>query len=98
MGSRRRRYVHALEDDLHQLRKLAADGVRGHATAGQPGRSDPGMSYRLGIDVGGTFTDFVLVDGAGRVTEAKTPSTRASPAEAIERGLLELSGKIARPL
>ncbi|MFN8593821.1 MAG: hydantoinase/oxoprolinase family protein [Thermomicrobiales bacterium] len=56
------------------------------------------MSYRLGIDVGGTFTDFVLVDDAGQITEAKTPSTRANPAEAIERGLRELAEKIDRPL
>ena len=56
------------------------------------------MSYRLGIDVGGTFTDFVLVDDSGRITEAKTPSTRANPSEAIERGLVELAEKIDRPL
>jgi N-methylhydantoinase A len=56
------------------------------------------MSYRLGIDVGGTFTDFVLVDDSGRITEAKTPSTRADPSEAIERGLVELAEKINQPL
>ena len=56
------------------------------------------MSYRLGIDVGGTFTDFVLVDDEGRIAEAKTPSTRANPAEAIERGLRELAVKVERPL
>ena len=56
------------------------------------------MSYRLGIDVGGTFTDFVLVDDAGRITEAKTPSTRANPAEAIERGLRDLAAQIDRSL
>src|SRR5262245_21513899 len=56
------------------------------------------MSYRLGIDVGGTFTDFVLIDERGGITEAKTPSTRANPAEAIERGLLELAAKAERSL
>jgi len=29
----------------------------------------------LGVDVGGTFTDAVLVDAAGRITTAKAPST-----------------------
>jgi hypothetical protein len=30
---------------------------------------------RLGVDVGGTFTDLALMDDAGNVTVAKTPST-----------------------
>ena len=34
--------------------------------------------FRIGIDVGGTFTDLVAVDGEGRVTIAKVPSTPAN--------------------
>jgi N-methylhydantoinase A len=52
----------------------------------------------LGVDVGGTFTDFALVDDAGDVIEAKTPSTPDNPGEAIERGLVELSNRLGRPL
>ena len=34
------------------------------------------MTYRLGVDVGGTFTDVVLYDSASqRIWLAKTPST-----------------------
>jgi len=33
------------------------------------------MSYRIAVDVGGTFTDVVCVDGEGRVTFVKVPST-----------------------
>lgn len=34
------------------------------------------MSYRLGVDVGGTFTDLLLVDeGSGKIFTAKVPST-----------------------
>lgn len=33
------------------------------------------MTYVLGIDVGGTFTDALIADEAGNVTGAKTPST-----------------------
>jgi N-methylhydantoinase A len=32
-------------------------------------------SFRCGVDIGGTFTDCVVVDDAGRITLAKTPST-----------------------
>jgi N-methylhydantoinase A len=31
--------------------------------------------YRVGVDVGGTFTDVVAVDDDGSVTLAKAPST-----------------------
>jgi len=44
---------------------------------------------RIGIDVGGTFTDLTLLDGA-RAIHHKTPSTPAEPARAIEVGLGEL--------
>ena len=34
------------------------------------------MAFRLGVDVGGTFTDLLLHDSdGGRVWLAKTPST-----------------------
>lgn len=44
---------------------------------------------RVGIDVGGTFTDLTLLDGDSAVHH-KTPSTPAEPAQAIETGLREL--------
>jgi N-methylhydantoinase A len=46
---------------------------------------------RLGADVGGTFTDFVLMDGAGdRILNFKTPSTPSDPARAILEGIQQL--------
>lgn len=33
------------------------------------------MTYVIGVDVGGTFTDAVLDDGHGRIVAAKTPSS-----------------------
>ncbi len=33
------------------------------------------MTYRIAVDVGGTFTDVVAVDGAGHITFVKAPST-----------------------
>lgn len=49
------------------------------------------MSWIIGVDVGGTFTDFFAfreVDGATR--KWKRPSTPSNPAEAIIAGLKEL--------
>ena len=47
--------------------------------------------YRIGVDVGGTFTDFTLLDeNAGKLHYHKTPSTPDEPSEAVEIGLSEL--------
>ncbi len=43
--------------------------------------------YRLGIDAGGTFTDFVLADKSGKVHLFKALSTPADPTLAIKNGL-----------
>jgi N-methylhydantoinase A len=46
------------------------------------------MRWRIGIDTGGTFTDFVLLEeSTGRVVTAKCPSTPKDPAEAFVSGL-----------
>jgi len=39
--------------------------------------------WRIGVDVGGTFTDLVLVDAAGSVRAFKSPSNPADPAAAV---------------
>jgi N-methylhydantoinase A len=43
--------------------------------------------YRIGIDVGGTFTDLVAVDDFGKTTLAKVPSTPANPSIGVLDGL-----------
>lgn len=49
------------------------------------------MPLKVGVDVGGTFTDFFVVDEeAGRTIRYKRPSTPAQPQEAILQGLGEL--------
>ncbi len=48
-------------------------------------------SYRVGIDVGGTFTDFVLIDSEGERLETwKEPSTPADPARSVVDGFAQL--------
>jgi N-methylhydantoinase A/oxoprolinase/acetone carboxylase beta subunit len=47
--------------------------------------------YRLGVDIGGTFTDFVLEEvGTGRLHLAKTLTTPGDPSDAVMAGLAEL--------
>ncbi len=46
----------------------------------------------LGIDVGGTFTDFFVLHDDGSITAHKRPSTPAEPAAAVLAGLDELAG------
>ncbi|MEZ5925681.1 MAG: hydantoinase/oxoprolinase family protein [Hyphomicrobiaceae bacterium] len=43
--------------------------------------------YRLGIDAGGTFTDFVIADETGQIRLYKALSTPSDPTKAIENGL-----------
>ncbi len=43
-------------------------------------------SYRFGFDIGGTFTDFVMVDQSGRMETYKTLTTPAEPSRAVREG------------
>ena len=45
------------------------------------------MAYRLGVDVGGTFTDLYLVSDDGQRFRVKTPSTPADPSQAVLTGV-----------
>ncbi|MDP2915755.1 MAG: hydantoinase/oxoprolinase family protein [Candidatus Aminicenantes bacterium] len=54
------------------------------------------MDIRIGVDTGGTFTDFVIVAG-GRVFTKKLPSTPADPSLAILEGLREFLDGGAAP-
>jgi len=49
---------------------------------------------RIGVDVGGTFTDLILVDEeSGRITVDKVPSTPDDPARGVIEGARDLCGK-----
>ena len=50
--------------------------------------------FRIGVDVGGTFTDFYALDETGgAVHTGKTPSTPDNPARAIIEGLQTLASR-----
>ncbi len=47
--------------------------------------------YRLGCDIGGTFTDFVLLnDQTGEITTGKCLTTPQDPSDAVEEGIRAL--------
>jgi len=48
------------------------------------------VTFRIGFDVGGTFTDFALQDDAGRLLTAKRLTTPDDPARACVEGLRDL--------
>lgn len=49
------------------------------------------MSYRLGVDVGGTFTDLLLFDDTtGKSFKTKVPSTPDDPSRAVVSGTRDI--------
>lgn len=52
-------------------------------------------SLRLGIDIGGTFSDFALVDDSdGTIRVEKTLTSAHAPEESVMRGIGDLAGEI----
>ena len=52
--------------------------------------------YRLGIDAGGTFTDFVFSDNEGNIRLFKSTSTPDDGTQAIDAGLQQISAAVGR--
>ncbi|OGA19065.1 MAG: hypothetical protein A3G25_07050 [Betaproteobacteria bacterium RIFCSPLOWO2_12_FULL_63_13] len=51
--------------------------------------------YKLGIDIGGTFTDLTLIERGGRgIYTHKVPSTPDGPSRAVAQGTVELMNKL----
>ena len=56
---------------------------------------NPNSTYRLGCDIGGTFTDFVLVnDETGEFQINKCLTTPADPSDAVEEGIRGLLKRV----
>ena len=62
-----------------------------------PKRKPPKAVCRVGVDTGGTFTDFVF-HWNGRLEIFKLPSTPADPSQAIAAGLQLVSEKTGLPI
>jgi N-methylhydantoinase A/oxoprolinase/acetone carboxylase beta subunit len=55
------------------------------------------QDYRLGCDIGGTFTDFVLLnDRTGEIKIYKCLTTPKDPSDAVEHGIREMEKKTPR--
>ena len=52
------------------------------------------MMFRIGVDVGGTYTDLVATDETGRTVFAKSPSTPADQSIGVMAGLDELARRL----
>ncbi len=51
---------------------------------------------KLGIDIGGTFTDLTLLDAGASPHHHKVPSTPDAPSRAVARGIVELMQRLGR--
>lgn len=72
----------------------APDGTAG--ADGTPGR--PAAPWRIGVDVGGTFTDLVLADAQGATWVAKVPSVPADPSRGVHAALARVAVDLGMPL
>lgn len=56
------------------------------------------MNYRLGVDAGGTFTDFVLADRKGNIHLFKATSTPEDGTRAIAEGFAQIAETLGVPM
>lgn len=56
------------------------------------------MGYRVGVDVGGTFTDLVCLAPDGRLLLEKTPTTPDDQSRGVLVGLAQLAERLGLPL
>jgi N-methylhydantoinase A len=56
------------------------------------------MAYIIGIDVGGTFTDFVVLDPSQRLSHGKVPSTPRDESEGVLAAVQQVSQREKREL
>ena len=57
-------------------------------TAGDGDGRTPPAGWRIGVDIGGTFTDIALEHGDGRFGSTKLPTTGAEPERAVLDGVV----------
>src|SRR3979409_803638 len=69
---------------------VSATGARHRFSNGR----NPAVSYRIGVDIGGTFADFCALDETtGRLATLKVLSTPQEPGREVIAGLAELGSR-----
>lgn len=56
------------------------------------------MAYYIGTDIGGTFTDCVVLDDQGNIVVSKSPSTPPDFADGLMNSLLDAASQLGLPL
>ncbi|HEY0877445.1 MAG TPA: hydantoinase/oxoprolinase N-terminal domain-containing protein, partial [Zeimonas sp.] len=56
------------------------------------------MTLKIGIDVGGTFTDFVVTRDGAEPAIFKTLSTPSDPSIAVVTGLADIAASMSPPM
>jgi len=83
-----RKYEERLAAFEDRLRRIEAGGAAPLAGPYSPSRARAGTGLRLGVDVGGTFTDLLLLDERnGRTVTAKVPSTPEDSSKGVLNGI-----------
>ncbi|MFN6978810.1 MAG: hydantoinase/oxoprolinase N-terminal domain-containing protein, partial [Gemmobacter sp.] len=86
-----RTYEARLAEIEARLARVEAGG-----TAPAPRRPARAGGLRLGVDVGGTFTDLILLDAAaGKVWSAKVPSTPEDSSIGVLNGIEKICREAA---
>ncbi|MDP2644293.1 MAG: hydantoinase/oxoprolinase family protein [Desulfobacterales bacterium] len=63
-----------------------------------PTRESSKRGFYLGVDIGGTFTDAILIDEEGRVYHFKTPSVPSDPSEGFMQCLFKAGRQLGLSL
>jgi N-methylhydantoinase A len=63
-----------------------------------PGILQPQAPWRIGVDVGGTFTDLVLADATGATWVAKVPSVPSDPSRGVLAAVQRIAVAVGMPL
>ena len=75
--------------------KISAISTRGNTMSATT--RTPVAPWRIGVDVGGTFTDLVLADSTGATWVAKVPSVPADPSRGVLAGLDRIAVDLGTP-
>src|SRR3954464_13506297 len=90
---------------MHGAKRNHLPASKRHSKLGRSQQQRPGSSHpmmqsdkpcRMGVDIGGTFTDIVLIEDDGTVYSKKVLSTPHDYSEAIQDGVTSLLDEIGR--